>query len=215
MAVFRILSTRIVTNAPQQYIPRAIQIRVSPPTKTPETPVFREFFHARKQVLALFLALLGQPAETVRIERSMRPAMSCFIWSVTWPYTSSVKAAVAWPKFPCTVLMSSPARIAATAQECRRSWKRASVHAAIQIRMSSPEGNHPVGWFSSFASADGNACFIEAGFYPALMLCLRRPHFFQQRKKWARPRDGDSASLPKILFTKRLHIWSKKVKNHY
>ena len=30
-------------------------------TKTPETPVFREFFHVRKQVLALFLALCGVP----------------------------------------------------------------------------------------------------------------------------------------------------------
>lgn len=64
-------------------------------TKTPETPVFRELFYAQKQVLALFLALLGQPAETVRIKRSMRSALSRFIWSVTWPYTSSVKAAVA------------------------------------------------------------------------------------------------------------------------
>ena len=62
MAVFRTISTRIVTNAPQQYIPRAIQIRVSPPTKTPETPVFREFFHARKQALALFLALHVVPS---------------------------------------------------------------------------------------------------------------------------------------------------------
>ena len=62
MAVFRTISTRIVTNAPQQYIPRAIQIRVSPPTKTPETPVFREFFHARKQALALFLALHVAPS---------------------------------------------------------------------------------------------------------------------------------------------------------
>ena len=33
-----------------------------------------------------------------------------------------------------------------------------------------------------FFSAGGNACFIGAGFYSALMLCLRRPHFFQQRK---------------------------------
>ena len=63
--------------------------------KAPETPVFRELCHARKQVLALFLALLGQPAETVRIKRSMRSALSRFIWSVTWPYASSVKAAVA------------------------------------------------------------------------------------------------------------------------
>ena len=41
------------------YSPFPIQIRVSPPTKTPETPVFREFFHARKPALALFLALCG------------------------------------------------------------------------------------------------------------------------------------------------------------
>ena len=40
-------------------MPWAIQIRVSPPTKTPETQVFREFFHARKQVLALFFSLIG------------------------------------------------------------------------------------------------------------------------------------------------------------
>lgn len=29
----------------------------------------------------------------------MRRALSCFITSVTWPYTSRVKAAVAWPRF--------------------------------------------------------------------------------------------------------------------
>jgi hypothetical protein len=81
--------------------------------------------------------------------------------------------------------------------------------------MSPPEENHPVGWFSSFASADGNACFIEAGSYPALMLFLRRPHFFQQRKKWARLRDGTAHLSRKILFTKRLQFWSKKVKNYY
>ena len=58
---------------------------MSPPTKTPETLVFRELFHAQKQVLALFLALLGQPAETVRIKRSMRsalPSPSCGIGSI-------------------------------------------------------------------------------------------------------------------------------------
>ena len=36
-------------------------------------------FYAQKQVLALFLVLLGQPAETVRIKRSMRSALSRFI----------------------------------------------------------------------------------------------------------------------------------------
>ena len=76
--------------------------------------------------------------------------------------------------------------------------------------MSPPEENHPVGWFSSFASADGNACFIEAGSYPALMLCLRRPHFFQQRKKWARPRDGDSTSLPKNAVHKTFTLLVKE-----
>lgn len=50
--------------------------------KAPETPVFREFFHAQKQVLALFLALWGQPAETVQIKRSMRSALSRFIGPV-------------------------------------------------------------------------------------------------------------------------------------
>lgn len=46
---------------------------------------------------------------------SIRAALSRFMRSVTWPYLSSVKAAVAWPKFPCTVLISSPARMAFTA----------------------------------------------------------------------------------------------------
>lgn len=36
----------------------------------------------------------------------MRRALSCFIWSVTCPYTSRVKAAVAWPRLPCTVLIA-------------------------------------------------------------------------------------------------------------
>ena len=56
-----------------------------------------------------------QPLETLLINASIRDALSCFIWSVTWPYTSRVKAAVAWPRFPWTVLISSPERIAATA----------------------------------------------------------------------------------------------------
>lgn len=34
---------------------------------------------------------------------SMRWALSSFIFSLTCPYTSRVKAAVAWPKFPCMV----------------------------------------------------------------------------------------------------------------
>ena len=59
MAVFRILSTRIVTNAPQQYIPRAIQIRVSPPDKAPETPVFRELFSCPKTGFCLIFSLIG------------------------------------------------------------------------------------------------------------------------------------------------------------
>ena len=37
----------------------AVRIRPAAPTKTPETPVFREFFHARKQALALFLVVCG------------------------------------------------------------------------------------------------------------------------------------------------------------
>lgn len=35
------------------------------------------------------------------IKRSIRSALACFICSVTWPYTSRVKAAVWWPKFSC------------------------------------------------------------------------------------------------------------------
>ena len=46
---------------------------------------------------------------------SIRSALACFICSVTWPYTSRVKAAVWWPKFSWTVLMSSPLWSAATA----------------------------------------------------------------------------------------------------
>lgn len=62
-----------------------------------------DFFHA-------FLAVL-RPS----IKASMRLALSRFICSVTWPYTSRVKAAVWWPRFSCTVFISSPERIAATA----------------------------------------------------------------------------------------------------
>ena len=38
-------------------------------------------------------------APTALINCSMRSALSYFIFSVTWPYTSRVKAAVACPKF--------------------------------------------------------------------------------------------------------------------
>lgn len=49
------------------------------------------------------------------INRSIRSALDCFICSVTWPYMSSVNAAVACPRFSCTVFISSPDRIDATA----------------------------------------------------------------------------------------------------
>ena len=39
---------------------------------------------------------------------SMRWELSSFIFSLTCPYTSRVKAAVAWPKFPCMVFTLSP-----------------------------------------------------------------------------------------------------------
>lgn len=52
---------------------------------------------------------------TSLMKLSIRAALSRFMRSVTWPYLSSVKAAVAWPRLPCTVLISSPARIAFTA----------------------------------------------------------------------------------------------------
>ena len=42
-------------------------------------------------------------------------ALSRFIFLVTWPYTSRVKAAVAWPRFSCTVLISLPDLMEATA----------------------------------------------------------------------------------------------------
>ena len=54
---------------------------------------------------------------TERINCSILAALSRFIWSVTCPYTSRVKEAVAWPKFSCTVLMSSPDLMLATALE--------------------------------------------------------------------------------------------------
>ena len=38
----------------------------------------------------------------------IRAALSSFMRSETWPYTSNVNAAVAWPRFSCTVFTSSP-----------------------------------------------------------------------------------------------------------
>ena len=55
------------------------------------------------------------PSTIVFMNPSILLALSRRISSVTCPYTSNVNDAVACPKFPCTVLMSSPARIAATA----------------------------------------------------------------------------------------------------
>lgn len=46
--------------------------------------------------------------KTPFIKPSMRAALSCFIRSVKWPYLSSVNAAEACPRLPCTVLISSP-----------------------------------------------------------------------------------------------------------
>lgn len=53
-------------------------------TKTPETPVFREFFHARKQALALFLVLCGAPCPLKPLKRRGRklPSPSCGIGSI-------------------------------------------------------------------------------------------------------------------------------------
>lgn len=56
----------------------------------------------------------------------IRSALSFRIFSVTWPYTSRVKATVAWSRFSDTVLMSSPFSRLIVAKECRRSWKRIS-----------------------------------------------------------------------------------------
>lgn len=66
----------------------------------------REKTREKKAAFYLFTAL---------INCSILVALSLFICSVTWPYTSNVKAAVAWPKFSCTVFISSPERIEATA----------------------------------------------------------------------------------------------------
>lgn len=59
--------------------------------------------------------------DTFSMKLSMRFALSCFIFSVTCPYTSSVNAAVACPRFVCTVFTSSPSEREVTANECRRS----------------------------------------------------------------------------------------------
>ena len=49
---------------------------------------------------------------------SIRAALSSFIFSLTCPYTSSVKAAVACPRLPCTVFTSSPFWRERTANVC-------------------------------------------------------------------------------------------------
>ena len=54
----------------------------------------------------------------------MRAALSSFMRSVKCPYRSRVKPALACPRLPWMVLVSSPARMALTAYVCRRSWKR-------------------------------------------------------------------------------------------
>lgn len=53
--------------------------------------------------------------DTLRINCSMRSADCWRIFWETWPYTSRVKLAVAWPRLLCTVLISSPLSMAATA----------------------------------------------------------------------------------------------------
>lgn len=64
--------------------------------------------------------ILSHP-DTFSMKLSMRFALSCFILSVTCPYTSSVNAAVACPRLVCTVLTSSPSESEVTAYECLRS----------------------------------------------------------------------------------------------
>lgn len=66
-----------------------------------------------REKFSLMFSLYG--LETPFINASMRSALACFICSVTWPYTSSVKDAVWCPRLPCTVFISSPACRAATA----------------------------------------------------------------------------------------------------
>ena len=55
-------------------------------TKTPEMPVFREFFHARKQDLALFLALCGAPSPLKPLKKegdgSFRPLLRYWFYSM-------------------------------------------------------------------------------------------------------------------------------------
>ncbi len=81
------------------------------------------FFVAFRRLFSLKFSLYR--LETPLMYCSIRSALACFISSVTWPYTSSVKEAVAWPRFSCTVLRSSPARREATAKLWRRSCRRA------------------------------------------------------------------------------------------
>ncbi len=59
--------------------------------------------------------------DTLSMNFSILFALSCFIFSVTCPYTSRVKAAVACPRFICTVFTSSPSEREVTAYEWRRS----------------------------------------------------------------------------------------------
>ena len=70
------------------------------------------FFSVALSVSPLF-PLYRNP-KTLLIKPSIRAALSCRILSVKWPYLSSVKAALAWPKFSWTVFISSPVRIAFT-----------------------------------------------------------------------------------------------------
>ena len=73
-------------------------------------------------LLVAFSLYSAVPVPQVRWEkRTMRWALSFFICSVTWPYTSRVNAAVWCPRLPWTVLISSPARREATAKVWRRS----------------------------------------------------------------------------------------------
>lgn len=86
---------------------------VGGPQENPVNAVVTGFFCFPFCVFSLMFSLYR--LETPLMNVSMRSALACFISSVTWPYTSSVKAAAWWPRLPCTVLMSSPARRAATA----------------------------------------------------------------------------------------------------
>lgn len=54
-------------------------------TKAPETPVFREFFHARKRALALFLAVCGAPGPLRPLKKegdgSFRPPRAIWFYA--------------------------------------------------------------------------------------------------------------------------------------